>query len=230
MTEKLYLQERIDIMGAHENRARFAEVLVQLGQAQPEGAPWQQIGVWILIGMTGRWQRTLGLWEWADGWEGFSAAVESQMIRPEPALAHTYENVEGLRSGGECFLMNPGSGCPTRADLVKLGVKGSLLIYERATVAPGSEEEFCEAVRSQFAPVAEGHGYRLVGNYTAAMVDGLVFTLWTCERHQHTALARSAEAVEWRSARQKWTTSWQQELWVAAAGSPLAGSETARKF
>jgi hypothetical protein len=219
-------------VGAHANRAKFARILVNYGRFQAEHPEdvFQQIGTWVLIGMTGRWQRTLALWEWSNGWEGFSASIEAQMISPPSDLAHVYEGVDALRSGGECFVMTPATGCPTRSDLISAGVRGSLLSYERADVEPGSEEAYVAAVRSEWEPVAATHGYRLIGQYLAAKVDGVVFTAWACERDGHTSLARSSELAEWRRTRRQWTRHWQEELWISAPGSPTAGTEVASEF
>ena len=112
------------------------------------------------------------------------------------------------------------------ADLIRNGVRGSLLSYERADVAPGAEEAYLETMRTEWQPVAESFGYAMVGNYSAAKVDGVVFTAWVCERSAHTELARSSEGREWRDRRRKLTRAWKEELWVAAAGSLLAGTET----
>ncbi|MFC5750825.1 hypothetical protein [Actinomadura rugatobispora] len=222
---------RADIVGAHENRFRFAELIVDHGRREAAaGGPLQQIGTWILIGMTGRWQRVMALWEFTDGWDGFSALVEKTMVRPDPALAALYDGIEGLRSGGEDFLMLPGAGCPDRDGLAARGVAGSLMSYETVRVEPGAEEAYMEAVRDRWAPVAEGCGHRLIGNYRAAKTDGLVFTAWALERGDHARLARSAEARAWRESARTWARSWQEELWIAAPGSPLAGPETARRF
>lgn len=232
MVERLYLTERQDIVGPHANRSRFADILVRYGAsqaAQPEH-PWQQLGTWILVGMTGRWQRTLALWEWANGWDGFSDMILSTMVSPPEHLAGVYEGVDTLRSGGECYLLNPGPHCPTLPDLVAAGVEGSLLSYERADVEPGAEEEYLEAVHAEWEPVATRHGYSLVGHYVAAKVDGVVFTAWAAERRAHTALARSREARQWRTARHRWVRAWQEELWIAAPGCRLAGPETAAPF
>jgi hypothetical protein len=228
--EKLYLTERQDIVGAHENRSRFAQLLVDYGSSQAPDDPWQQIGTWILVGMTGRWQRTIALWEWADGWDGFSSLVAETMIRPRPALAGLYAGIDELRSGGEDFVLAPGPGCPSLADLLAAGVRGSLLSYETVHVRPGTEEEYLDAVRTQWQPVAEGFGYSLVGNYYAALTDGVVFTAWACERAQHVGLARSGKGRDWRRTAREWTTSWQEELWISAPGSRLAGPETAARF
>lgn len=230
--EKLYLTERQDIIGPHGNRSRFAEILVRYGatQAARTGHPFQQLGVWILVGMTGRWQRTLALWEWENGWDGFSDMIVSTMIEPPPALADVYGGVDRLRSGGECYVLSPGPRCPTLGDLVRRGIRGSLLSYERADVHPGAEAEYLEAVESEWAPVCAEHGYVAVGQYVAAKVDGVVFTAWTGERSAHSALARSDGARRWRALRRQWCRGWQEELWIAAPGSRLAGPETAANF
>jgi hypothetical protein len=230
--EKLYLTERQDIIGPHENRSKFAEILAGYGaaQARTPDHPWQQLGTWILIGMTGRWQRTLALWEWANGWDGFSDMIVSTMISPPRELAGVYEGVDRLRSGGECYLLAPGPHCPTLADLMAAGVKGSLLVYERADVEPGTEEDYLEAVHAEWEPIATGHGYSLVGHYVAAKADGIVFTAWAAERAAHTALARAPEASRWRATRRRLVRGWQEELWLAAPGSRLAGPETAARF
>jgi hypothetical protein len=228
--EKLYLTERQDIIGAHSNRARFADILVGYGRAQAADSPWQQIGTWVLIGMTGRWQKTLALWEWADGWDGFSRSIEEQMMRSPGDLAHVYEQVEGLRSGGECFVMRPSDGCPTVADLDRAAVRGSLLAYETAHVPPGTEDDYLTAVEKEWAPTAANFGYTLIGNYAAAKSDGVVFTAWLLDRADHARLMRSAEYPEWQRRARRMRTSWQEELWIAAAGSRFAGPETAALF
>ena len=230
MTEKLYLTERQDIIGAHANRVRFADLLVKYGQAQPPDSSWQQIGVWVLIGMTGRWQKTLALWEWADGWDGFSRAIEEQMMHAPADLAGLYKTIEGLRSGGECYVMKPGPGSPTAADLLRDGISGSLLSYETVHVRPGAEVEYLAAVASIFKPIAEKHGYKHIGSYSAAKIDGTVFTAWALERADHVALMRSPQFESWQQEARQLRTAWQEELWISAAGSKAAGSETAALF
>jgi hypothetical protein len=229
--ERLYLTERQDIIGTHANRSAFADLLVGFGKDQPPESPFQQIGTWILIGMTGRWQRTIALWEWNTGWDGFATMIEKTMMATDPTLTTLYERVDALRSGGECYVMHPGPGCPERRDLVARGVTGSLLVYETVTVAPGTEDDYVELVRAEWQPVAEEHGYQLIGNYVAALVDGRVFTAWACERDQYVSLARSGRGRAWRHASAgRLTRSWQEEVWISAPGSPLAGPETAAAF
>lgn len=228
--ERLYLTERQDIIGAHVNRTKFADILVRYGRGQPPDSPWQQIGTWVLIGMTGRWQRTLALWEWADGWDGFSRSIEEQMLRSPEDLAGVYSSVEELRSGGECFVMRPSAGCPSVAQLDQLGIRGSLLSYETAHVVPGAEDDYLNAIEADWAPIAAKHGYTLIGNYAAAKMDGVVFTAWLLERANHAPLVRSSQYRDWQQHARKLRTSWQEELWIAAAGSRFAGPETAAAF
>ena len=57
-------------------------------------------------------------------------------------LGGVYSSVEGLRSGGERFVMRPSARCPTVAELDQRAVRGSLLSYETAHVVPGTEDNF----------------------------------------------------------------------------------------
>ena len=224
--EKLYMSERQNIIGDHGNRSKFAAFVVDAHRNQTQDDPWQLLGMWVLVPLTGQFQRTMGLWEWAEGWAGFEQTVHDWMIKPRPEWHGVYQKIDELRLGGECFVMEPGPGCPTASDLTAKGIKGTLLSYERADVAPGTEERYLEAVRSEWAPITERYGYAMVGNYIAAKVDGVVFTAWACERAAHTELVRSSEARAWRERRRELILRWQEELWVGAAGSRLAGPET----
>jgi hypothetical protein len=152
------------------------------------------------------------------------------MMRAPADLAGLYETIEGLRSGGECYVMRPGPDCPTAADLLSRGVSGSLLSYETIHVRPGTEDDYIRAVNSEFKPIAQNYGYTLIGNYTAAKIDGIVFTGWVLERSNHVELMRAPEYAAWQKAARELRTGWQEELWISAAGSRSAGVETAILF
>jgi hypothetical protein len=226
-SEKLYLSERQNIIGAHGNRAKMAAFIVDSNHRYAtDDSPWNLIGVWVLVPMTGQYQRVITLLELGDGWEGFERMIHSMMIEPPSTWHGIYEDLDEWRLGGEYFVMEAGPGCPSVADLVAQGVTGSMLAYERADVTPGGEQAYLEAVIKEWAPVAESHGYTLIGNYIAAKMDGVVFTAWACERADHTSLIRSPEARAWRKRRAQLSNGWREELWIAAAGSPFAGAET----
>jgi hypothetical protein len=226
-SERLYVTERHNIIGAHANRSKMAAFIVDnFRRVQSIERPWQFVGVWVLVPLTGQYQRTLTLGEWTDSWDGFERMVGTLMIEPPVDMGGVYREIDELRLGGECVVMEPGPGCPSLADLMERNVKGSLLSYERAEVTPGTEAAYLDAVATEWAPIAENYGYSMIGNYVAAKVDGVVFTAWACERAGHTGLARSTEARAWRDRRRELSLGWREELWVAAAGSPLAGAET----
>jgi hypothetical protein len=90
-----------------------------------------------------------------------------QIMHSPDDLGGVYSSVEGLRSGGECFVMRPSVGCPTVAELHQRAVRGSLLSYETAHVVPGTEDDYLDALESVWRRLQRGR-LAIRGSETAA--------------------------------------------------------------
>lgn len=221
---KLFFQEKTKIIGMHPNRRNCARVIVDYLNAErdSEDRPKRDIGVWELVGLTGKWAQVIGVYEFVDNWNGFNAFTKQIMRSPPPELASTYAAIESFRSGGDNELLEALEGSPDDDAIEAMTTDAPLLVHDTFQVEPGAEQGYGEALLQELKPIADGHDQRLIGLYRGALSDGLVIAMWATSLDRYAALQRAGEARAWHAHAAGTRHAWRQELWTAAPGSRFA--------
>jgi hypothetical protein len=212
---KLYLHETIRIIGTGSEAYKR-----HTGERVPGGPAGALVGVWQQSGSTGAWPRVVNLWE-MDGWDGWAEILEYQYAgaRQPGALGRWWAEAAKLRSGGFDRILEPAPWSPTRAELIARGVRGRAFLQEIATVRPGTDDEYLEAVAREWVPIAAGRGLTLAGAWRTAMRDTGAVVLWCLPelRHytRHLSNWRAApETRAWAERARTWRTDYRETLLV----------------
>ncbi len=244
MARELYLHETVDIVG--EGAVPYMERSVLGFHAETAAARGLTLfGTWYVQGSTGRWPQVVNVWELVDGWEGWRRLCERTALKREAneELRVWWKEAAQWRSGGLDRLMGGVPGCPTLAELVARGTRGTLFVHELTRVRPGAGPEYLAALREEWAPVMAEHRHELVGLWEVLLGDTEVCTLWATDLDAHVSLARAGDAARghadepvegderigaWRERARRFTTRWREELMVPCPGTPLGPAAWAR--
>lgn len=224
---KLYLQEKTHIIGMHPNRRNCARVIVNYARAIAESDtqhPFRNIGVWELVGMTGRWAQTLGLYEFENGWSDMTDMIVHTMKTPSAELASTYDAIESYRSGGDDEILTPLEGSPDLAAIDRLDTDAPLLVHDVMQVDPGRENDYGALVMAELKPICDAYDRRLIGLFRGALTDGLVIAYWATSLGAYARMQASSEWRQWNRHAIGNRRSWRQELWTATPGSRFSDS------
>ena len=212
---KLYLHETIHIIGTGSEAYKR-----HTGTRTPTSPAGVLVGTWQQSGSTGDWPRVVNLWE-MDGWDGWRKILEHQYGgEGQPAaLARWWAEAAKVRSGGFDRILEPASYCPTRAELIRRGVRGRAFIQEIATVVPGAADAYLEAVETRWLPVAARRGLALAGAWRTAMRDTEAVLLWCLatlgDYTRHLSdFASAPETRAWATEARRWRTDYRETLIV----------------
>jgi NIPSNAP protein len=214
----VYLHETIDIVGTGSEP--YKAHTGKLGTNRTDGgAPL--VGTWQQSGSTGSWPTVVNLWE-MRGWDHWAEILERQYTRAsgqEPTLKRWWTEATKFRSGGFDRILEPAPYSPTRADLIRRGVRGRAVLQEIATVKPGRAERYLDAVAARWRPAAAARGLTLVGAFRTAMRDTEAVLLWslpdfaTYTRHVAT-VARDRAVRRWTEYARTWRIDHRETLLV----------------
>jgi hypothetical protein len=181
VNDKVYIHERIDIVG--HNRARYMHHMTA-NWCPVARAERHQLcyGVWGTVGSTGRWPEVVNMWE-LDGWDGLAADLDHELSHPslqDPSLAEWWAVAASLRRGGVDRILVPARWAPTIDQLVAAGAGAACYGHEIISVAPGGGPALLEAVGEVGRPAAAAMGVGLLGAFRVAMADDRqVVAIWT---------------------------------------------------
>ena len=224
---KLYLQEKTHIIGMHPNRRKCARVIVNYARAiaaSGESHPFRNVGVWELVGMTGRWAQVIGLYEFERGWEDMTDMIVQTMKAPSAELSTTYNAIEAYRSGGDDEILAPLEGSPDLAAIERMDAEAPLMVHDVVTVDPGQEDRYGAMLVGDLRPIADAHDRRLIGLFRGALTDGLVIAYWATTLPAYARMQASADWRQWNERAIAHRRSWRQELWTATPGSRFGAS------
>lgn len=219
----LFLHEVIDITG-RGSRA-YMEHTVGFDAQGTAGRGLELLGTWEVVGTTGRWPQVLNVWEIA-GWDGWVRLGEATNVHKEDnaALAQWWDEAYKRRSGGFDRLFRGAPGCPTKADLLAAGTRGSWFVHELSEVVPGSGPDYLAATLAERVPAMAERGIALVGLYDSVLMDTEVCTIWATDVNSHTDLLRDGDP--WPGRARTWCTRWREELMTPGPHSPLSKEES----
>jgi hypothetical protein len=216
--QKLYLHEIIHIVGTGSEPYKRHTGYLGLGRTDG-GSPL--VGTFQQCGSTGDWPKVINLWE-MSGWDHWAEILEKQYTRAsaqDPELKKWWDEALRHRSGGFDRILEPAPYCPTRDQVISQKIKGMACLQEIATVLPGKADDYLQAVKSDWLPIAEQRGMRLIGAYRTAMRDTEAVLLWSFPtfaaytRHlSDYGFAR--ETQSWAEWARKWRTDYRETLLV----------------
>ncbi len=180
----LYLHEIIDIVGTGQEK--YMQAVVERGRhSQGEGIS-RLVGCWKVIGSTNRWPRVVNLWE-MDSWGHWAQTLERQFVpeKKDAALAPWWAKATEWRSGGFDRILEPAEFSPTRAELLRSGLRSWVCIHSIARTRPGTSSEYFQFLSSQVLPAAEAEGLKLFGAYRAPMRSDEIIVIWAAEDFRH---------------------------------------------
>jgi hypothetical protein len=229
VNERVYIHEIIDVIG--HNRANYMQHMTAnwspIGQEERGQLCY---GVWALVGSTGRWPKTVNMWE-HESWSGLAKSFEVETVgrgAQDPALEKWWAKAAEFRSGGIDRIMVPAPWARGIEALCADGVRGDVYAHELVTVAPDRAADLLERARDA-ATIHARHGWELFGAFTTAMAnDDEALLLWAIPTWQQWADGEAdRDLTKWRRGLDART--WQRVLLVDAPLGPLRiGRQPAR--
>ena len=140
------------------------------------------VGVWATVGSTAAWPEANLLWE-MDDWEHFAKAQDAQYpLEAKSAYGHElWRQAFRWRSGGESMLLESASFSPTLEQIKERNLSGNVILQEYVQTKPGGMEAYHEAVQSEYLPLAESRGMRLLGAYRHGVAPNRAMNLWAVD-------------------------------------------------
>jgi hypothetical protein len=207
----VYIHERIPIEGGA--RGKMIEMLRSRWAPHLEREHGvRMVGAWATVGSTAEWPEVCVQWE-MDDWDAFARAQAGQypMEERDVYLAEAWNQALEYRVGGHSALLRPAPFCPDLATITADGIAGEVILHEDVRSRPGQMAAYHEALHSEFLPLAEARGLRLLGAYEHALVPNAGLNLWVLRGWEHWQGLMEAEPAdaEW----QAWTL--RQGEWLA---------------
>jgi hypothetical protein len=222
----LYLHEIVDIVGL----GAWPYMEHTLAAAGDEKVNFELQGTFYTMGITGRWSQVVNIWDIPGGWDGWAASVDRLNLKrtSNKALESWWEEAFKLRSGGFDRLLIGAPGCPTTAELVAGGVRGSLFVHELTEVRPGAQLDYLAAVAETRVPRMAEFGHTLTGLYEVAFCDYEVVTVWATDVESHVRLQEISGATvhPWDSVAREFATRRREELMTPCPGIPIGPPAT----
>lgn len=223
MDRSLFLHEIVDIVGT----GTWPYMEHTLAAAGNEKVNFELQGTFSVMGITGRWPQVVNLWEVPGGWDGWREAVDRLNLerRDNRELDAWWRTALEYRSGGVDRLLAGAPGCPTTAELVRAGVRGSLFVHHVAEVRPGAAGDYMAAVQERLVPLLADHGHTLTGLYENVFDGAEVFAVWATDVDGHVSRWRTAESdeqvVAWRRTAGEYVLRVREELMTPCLGIPV---------
>lgn len=236
-SERIYLHEEIDIIGA--NRAAYNHhMTANFGATARIERGLLCVGVFSTVGSTEYWPQTVNLWEFTGGWDGVAANFRHEFSRPshqDASLETWWADAASLRRGGHDRLLVAATWSPSLADLLADPRPAECHYHEVVTLVPGTADAYLDAVVDQRLPLALDYGWSLTGAWRTAMVDDAEAVLiWSVPRWEDWARWESAQSsahpdnpavAAWRSRVAPVVRHRRAKLLVAYELSPLVTGE-----
>jgi hypothetical protein len=168
------------------------------------------LGVWAEVGSTAAWPQVRVQWE-MDDWDHFARAQAGQLPMEERDVFVTdlWNQALEYRRGGHSALLRATAYSPDVATIEADGLMGEVVLHEDVRSLPGRMADYHAALESEYRPLAEARGLRLIGAYEHALVPNTGINLWGLrEWGQWQALMESephdAELREWSDRQGEW--------------------------
>lgn len=206
MTQRIYLHEYIDIIGA--SRAAYFEHMTAGWRTAGMERRMRTFGIWGTLGSTGRWPEVVNLWEY-ENWDHVAEAFAHETSAPgmqDPLLAQWWQKAQSMRRGGYDRLLIPADYSPGIDDLIARGVVDyKVYRHDLIDVAPGEARNYLAAVETDLIPLMRSLGVEPAGAYrTALRDDSEVILMWAIQDWSiwsaaEQAIDNGAAAQAWRA-------------------------------
>lgn len=178
MNECVYIHECIPIEGGA--RGKMIEMIRARWAPHVERVYGVRLfGVWAEVGSTAAWPQVRVQWE-MDDWDHFAAAQGGQypMEECDVFVTDLWNQALEYRRGGQSSLLRPTAFSPDLRAIAARGVGGELVLHEDVRSLPGRMADYHAALASDYVPLAEARGLRLLGAYEHALVPNVGVNLW----------------------------------------------------
>lgn len=169
---KTYIHEFVDIVG--HGRPNYMHHMTAWWAPVRRAHRQLCVGVWAEVGTTGRWPRTVNLWE-QDGWTGmaFHLGYEASGRHGdfEPEEAEWWSQATAWRRGGRDRVMVGASWTRTVEQLIADRVRGACYLHELVEVRRGHSGDYLDLVETEAIGRYDDFGIVPVGGYQRAMSD-----------------------------------------------------------
>jgi hypothetical protein len=233
MTDRLYLHETIDIIGA--NRAAYNHhMTANFGRIAREERGLLCVGVFSTVGSTERWPQTMNLWEFTGSWDGVAANFRHEFSRPQhqdASLEPWWAEAASYRSGGYDRLLIAAAHSPTLADLLANPQPAECHYHELVSLHPGAAPGYLALVADQRQTLATEFGWSTLGAWRTALVnDSEAILVWSVPTWEHWARWEEAQTpgaanhtgvAAWRERTSDLVVDWRSKLMVAYELSPV---------
>jgi hypothetical protein len=144
------------------------------------------LGVWAEVGSTAAWPQVRVQWE-MDDWAHFARAQAGQypMEERDVFVADLWNQALEYRVGGHSALLRPAAFSPDLARIEAEQRVGDIVLHEDVRARPGRMADYHAALESEYLPLAEARGLRLLGAYEHALVPNTGINLWALSGWDH---------------------------------------------
>jgi hypothetical protein len=180
-----YIHDRITIDGG--GRGRMIEMIRDRWAPHLERRHGVRlVGVWATVGSTADWPEVRVQWEMED-WAQFARAQEGQypMEERDVFLTELWNQALDYRKRGHSMLLRAAPFSPDVASIAADGIGGDVILHEDVRSLPGRMADYHAALLSEYLPLAEARGLRLLGAYEHALVPNLGMNLWALRDWPH---------------------------------------------
>jgi hypothetical protein len=195
----IYMEERVFVPTPgpwRQRRAAFAASVIDFGNdLEKSGGPFQHVGTWEMVGMTGHGPKVLCLYEYGGGWPTFADMIDQTMEIPSPEVAEVYARTDDDYDGGVDSIYRPLPGCPTTPQLRERGMPHRTLLWQKAYVEPGTEEQYGELLLDYWRTDIGDQERALVGLFENALEPGNVVAYWSVDAMTLETLFEKARAT-----------------------------------
>jgi hypothetical protein len=204
-----YIHERIAIEGG--GRGRMIEMIRDRWAPHLDAVHGVRLlGVWATVGSTADWPEVRVQWEMED-WEQCSRAQAGQypMEERDVFLTELWNQALEYRRGGHSMLLRAASFSPDVASIAAGGIAGDVILHEDVRSLPGRMGDYHAALESEYLPLAEARGLRLIGAYEHALLPNVGLNLWALRDWPHwqslmESEADDAELAAWTERQGEW--------------------------
>ena len=209
MNDCVYIHESIPIEGGA--RGRLIELLrTRWGPHLERDHGVRLVGAWATVGSTAEWPEVQVHWE-TDDWEQFARAQAGQypMEERDIYLSEIWNQALEFRQHGHSMLLRAAPFSPDLATLTAQNVIGDVILHEDVRSRPGRMGDYHDALRSEYLPLAEARGLRLLGAYEHALIPNVGLNVWILQGWDHwQALMESepddTELSQWTERQGEW--------------------------
>ncbi len=223
---RVYIHEIVDIIG-HRRADYMAHMTERWGPVGRAERSQLCVGVWAVVGSTGRWPQVVNLWEY-EGWDALAHNFDTELVGSglqDPELSTWWAEAADMRSGGNDRILVAVDGSPSIDELIADGpLAPACYAHEVIHTVPGAAFEVASELMNGGRPLYHDAGFSLVGVYRRAMAhDDEVIAIWSVRSWDAWARFEADEegpVHRWRRRRQ-FVVSWDRTLLADAPASPL---------